>query len=69
MYIEFKKEYYGVRTLLFEGEIDNGVINQFPVELRDFFNELGGNSFERGLYRTHTPLSSSYWANRIGSFF
>lgn len=42
--------------------------DDFPY-LRSIFDELGGHSIEKGLFRVHTPDSSLVWSRKVGEFF
>lgn len=38
-------------------------------EIMHVLDELGGSSFEDGLYRLHTPHSSCYWTRLVSEYF
>lgn len=50
-------------------EKDISLISNLDKDVVDFFKECSGLSFDRGLYKTHTPNSSLHWSVLIGNYF
>ncbi|HEY9046408.1 MAG TPA: hypothetical protein VIN08_10955 [Ohtaekwangia sp.] len=39
------------------------------MDIKSFFEECGGYSFRNGLYKTHNPGASIFWASIIATYF
>jgi len=48
---------------------DNDLIENVDIETKALFSECGGCSFNKGLYRVHTPNSSVHWSIIISKYF
>lgn len=66
MYENFKKN---TKLEKVESAQNEFLINNISINAKALFNECGGASFDDGLYRIHTSLSSKYWANIVGKYF
>jgi hypothetical protein len=67
MYRNFKKKFVLSEKLDKKGNED--IYQNLPSELLLLFTEIGGNSFDNGLYKTHSVATSLRWAIMISNYF
>jgi hypothetical protein len=68
MYEPFKK-YFAELEIKENSKEDLALFEQLPQQLFCLFSELGGKSFERGLYKIHKVTSSIRWSLKIESYY